>query len=361
MKKLKIAQLVLPWLPLPPPGYAGTERVVYNLTEGLVKKGHDVTLFSVGESRTTGKLKYILPKALNLQVDVMGMQKTSFLPLMHVANCFEMHQDFDIIHSHAQFLGLPFAAITKTPSVHTFHRVFEFKLSDERELVLRYGRLHFTSISSAQRISGINFIATVYNGTDVNLYRPGSFVKRDHLFWAGRLIEKKGPEEAIQVAKKLEIPLLMAGEITEPEYYENKIKPHVDGKFIRLIEEITPEEIISLYRDALVTLVPIKWNEPFGLVPVESMACGTPVVAYANGGVVETVIDGVTGYLVKENVGVGGLAEKVKVIAQKSAVDYALMSQNCRDHIVTNFSVEKMVADYEKVYFRLIDEFNHRT
>src|SRR3989344_4728098 len=123
MKPLRIAQLVLPWISLPPKGYAGTERVVYHLTEGLVKRGHRVTLFASGDSKTSAKLEAVIPKAMGLQIDVKEAQAQSFYPLLHVAHCFEMAGEFDIIHSHAQFLGLPLAAASKTPSIHTFHRI----------------------------------------------------------------------------------------------------------------------------------------------------------------------------------------------------------------------------------------------
>lgn len=354
MKKLRIAQLVLPWLPIPPRGYAGTERVVYNLTEGLVKRGHDVTLFSVGESKTSARLEAVLPKALGLQSDVMGNLKSSFYPLIHIAHCFEMADRFDIIHSHAQFLSLPFASLVKTPSVHTFHRVYEFKTPDEKDLVMKYGRLNFTSISNAQRISGINFIATVYNGVDTNIYTPTVNPSRDYLLWAGRVIDKKGPEEAIFVAKTLGIPLIMAGEITEPDYYEAKIKPHIDGKFVHLIREISQAEMIKLYQGALVTLVPIKWNEPFGLVPVESMACGTPVVAYANGGVKETIADTVTGFLVNEKLGKEELVNKTRKIRGMVQGEYVQMRKSARQRVVAHFRIESMVQSYEAVYMKLI-------
>lgn len=356
MKKLRIAQLVLPWIKIPPSGYAGTERVVHDLTEGLVKRGHDVTVFSVGESQTSAKLEFVIKKALGLQDNVMGYQKTSFYPLLHVAYCFEKAHEFDLIHSHAQFLALPFAAITKTPSVHTFHRIFEFKTEDETKLVNHYGFLNFTSISNSQRIPGINFLATVYNGVDTTLLTPGSQIKRDHLLWVGRLIEKKGPVEAILVAKRTNLPLILAAEITEPDFYTSKIKKHIDGKFIKLITNLTQSEIIKLYQNAALTLVPIKWNEPYGLVPVESMACGTPVVAYANGGVSETVDNGKTGFLVEPDLGVAGLVTKTKELMDKSITEYALMSQNAREHVVSRFSVEKMVAGYEQVYYQILNK-----
>jgi glycosyltransferase involved in cell wall biosynthesis len=354
MRSLRIAQLVLPWIPLPPPGYAGTERVVYNLTEGLVKRGHDVTLFSVGESKTSAKLESIMPKALGLQTDVKAAQTGSFYPLIHVAHCFELGDRFDIIHSHAQFLGLPFAAVSKTPSLHTFHRIFEFSAADETDLVMRYGRLNFASISNAQRIPGINYVGTVYNGVDIDLYKPAPSTSRDYIFWAGRVIDKKGPEEAIKVAQHLKMNLVMAGEVTEPEYFEKKIRPHIDGVHIQLAQHENREHLIALYQQAKVTIVPTKWNEPFGLVPVESMACGTPAVSYDRGGVAETIGEG-TGFLVKEEEGVEGLTRRVKQILDFSPDQYGDMCQKARKHVEEHFSVDAMVDGYERVYEKVLN------
>ncbi len=347
-KKLRIAQLVLPWIPLPPPTYAGTERVVYNLVEQLVKKGHEVTLFSVAESKTSARLEYILEKALGLQQDVMGMLKGSFYPLAHVANCFEKADRFDIIHSHAQFLGLPFAAIAKTPSVHTFHRIFEFASSDEKDLVYRYKHLNYISISNSQRIEGLNFISTVYNGIDIQRYIMIDSTKKDYLLWAGRLIDKKGPREAIEVAKKTGMVLVMAGKTTEVEFFQKYIEGELDGEQVKFVGDVSEKEMIHLYQNAYATLAPVKWNEPFGLIPVESMACGTPVVAFANGGVVETIKDGQTGFLVPEEKGVNGLVEAVARIGE-------IDRNTCRQHVVDNFSVEKMADGYEMAYRKVLE------
>lgn len=360
MRALKIAQLVLPWISLPPPGYAGTERVVYHLAEGLVKRGHDVTLFSVGESKTSAKLESVLPKALGLQADVKSAQTASFYPLLHVAHCFEMADRFDIIHSHAQFLGLPFAAAVKTPSVHTFHRVYEFGSKDETDLVMHYGKkLNFTSISNAQRIEGINYVATVYNGVDTTVYKPASNPTRDYFFWAGRVIEKKGPAEAIAVAKALNMNLVLAGEVTEPAYFGKEIKPHIDGVHVQLAQHETREGIINLYQNAKITIVPTKWNEPFGLVPVESMACGTPVISYDRGGVAETIAEG-TGFLVKESEGVDGLVRRAKQILDLSPDQYGAMCEKARSHVEEHFSVEAMVTGYEAVYGKILASCHSR-
>jgi glycosyltransferase involved in cell wall biosynthesis len=354
VKQLRIAQLVLPWIPLPPPGYAGTERVVSYLTEGLVKRGHHVTLFASGDSTTSAKLEAVIPKAMGLQENVKSTLGESFYPLSHVAHCFEMADQFDIIHSHAQFLGLPFGAVCQTPSLHTFHRAFEFTKPDEKELVLHYGpKLNFTSISESQRIKGVHYVATVYNGVDTEVYVPAKASTRDYLFWAGRVIDKKGPLDAIRVAQHLKMNLVMAGEVTEVEYFEKKIRPHIDGVKIQLAQHENQEHIVALYQNAKVTVVPTKWNEPFGLVPVESMSCGTPVVSYKRGGVAETIAEG-TGFLVEEAEGVEGLVRRVKQILDMSPDQYGNMCEKARQHVLDHFSVEKMVESYEKVYGKVL-------
>jgi glycosyltransferase involved in cell wall biosynthesis len=265
-----------------------------------------------------------------------------------------MADQFDIIHSHAQFLGLPFGAVCKTPSIHTFHRIYDFANPDEKELVMHFGpKLNFTSISNAQRINGVNYVATVYNGVDTTAYMPEPTPTRDYLFWAGRVIDKKGPEEAIKVAKHLKMNLVMAGEVTEVDYFEKKIRSHIDGVHIQLAQHENREHIVALYQNAKVTVVPTKWNEPFGLVPVESMACGTPVVSYDRGGVAETIAEG-TGFLVKEEEGVEGLVRRIKQIIDLSPDQYSDMSQKARQHVVDQFSIDAMVTGYEAVYAKIL-------
>ena len=357
-QKLKIALLVLPWMALPPEKYAGTERIVYALTEGLVKKGHDVTLFSVGETKTSAHLEYIFKKPLGLQSDVYTKIKTSFYPLMHVANCFEQHKKFDIIHSHAQFLGLPFAAITSTASLHTFHIDLKDLQEDEGALVKRYGHLSFTSLSNSQRIEGVNYLGTVYNGVDTNKYTPSEKPKRNYILWVGRITSKKGTIDAIKTAKLLNMPLILAGRVTEESYFEEVIKKEIDGKQIRYIGNVSTTELASLYREALCVMDPIHWEEPFGLVMAEAMACGTPVTAYNRGSVSEILRDGLTGFIIEpedsigeskwtvKKKGIDGLVEGVKRIGE-------IDRKACRKHVEENFTDEKMVDSYEKIYYQL--------
>ena len=348
MKKLKIAQLVLPWIPLPPPEYAGTEWVVHSLTEELVKRGHDVTLFSVGESKTSAKLDYVFDKAFGLQDDVMKTVKGSFKPWRHVAHCFSQHNKFDVIHSHAQFNGLPFADVVDTPTLNTFHRVYEFENKDEKELLEHYSHLNYASISDSQRTMDLNFVGTVHNGISTEKFSYQE-EKEDFLLWVGRVVDKKGPKEAIKAAKKSGEKLILIGKKTRPEYFEKEIKPLIDGDQIKFLGSMPQSKLVDYYQRAKAFLFPIKWNEPFGLVPVEAMSCGTPVVAFKNGGVTETVLEGKTGYLVNQKEGVDGLVTALKKIKKIRPAD-------CRSHVESNFSVSKMAENYEKLYYKLLKE-----
>jgi len=373
MRKLKIAQLILPWIALPPKGYGGTERIVTWLTEGLVKKGHEVTLFASGDSTTSAKLSSVVDKALTLQTDVHSTISANLYPLCHTASCFSKAEEFDIIHSHAQYLALPFSAIVKTPTVHTFHRKFK-GLEDEEFLVKYFKNEKFISISNNQREFGLNFVATVYNGIPVDDFEFSN-QRGDYLFWAGRAVDKKGPLEAIKVAKATGIRLKMAGIATESDFYKEKIKPSIDGKLITWVGEQNHQEMVDLYKNALLTLFPIKWREPYGLIPVESMACGTPAVSFACGGAAETVADGKVGFLVdpedkdlepKAHVrgldlkikkrGVDGLVEAVQTIQQWDKETMGQCRLACRKHVEENFSVKKMIENYEKAYEKVLHD-----
>lgn len=371
MTKLKIAQLILPWIALPPKGYGGTERIVSWLTEELVRRGHEVTLFASGDSQTSAKLSSIVKKALTLQQNVHDTIAVNLYPLCHVASCFRRAAEFDIIHSHAQYLALPFSAVCKTPTAHTFHRKFE-GLPDEEFLVKYFKNEKFISISDNQREFGLNFVATVYNGIPVQDFEfekePG-----EYLFWAGRVIDKKGPLEAIRVAQKTGIPLKIAGIATESDFYKEEIKPKIDGKLVTWLGEQDHRGMVGLYKNALATLFPVKWREPFGLIPVESMACGTPVVVYSCGGAAETVVDGQVGFVVEPEMakieknsfvkttglkiqkrGVEGLVEGVKAIKQWDNETMKKCRLACRRHVEENFSVAKMTDGYEKVYSQVL-------
>lgn len=348
---MNIAQIILPWIALPPALYGGTERIVWSLTEGLVRRGHDVTLFAAGDSKTSARLDYLFLKSLGLQEQVKTALAATFDPLRHVAYAFGKAKQFDIIHSHAQYLGLPFASLVETPTVHTFHRVYDGS-ADEVGLLEQFKDQPFVSISDSQRRFDLNFIATVYNGIDAAQY-PFEPMGEDYLFWTGRLVPKKGVVEAIGVARRLGRKLKIAGVVHDGAFFEKEINPLVDGEHVEYYGELTHDLMVNLYRHARAVLFPISWEEPFGLVMAESMACGTPVVAYNRGSVPEVVVDGETGFIVEpEADGIDGLCDAIQTIMEMPEGEYRAMRQACRRRVEDKFTVQRMVEGYENVYSR---------
>ena len=310
---MRIAVLAPPYLPVPPPLYGGTEKIVSLLTEGLVEKGHDVTLFASGDSKTTATLSSIFPVALGNS----GLLKTDIeKPLAHYKACYDRADEFDIIHSHGQYTSLSGAVGLKTPVVFTWHGSFypDEAPQEKLDILQKFKNNNFISISNNQRggMVDLHYVATVYNALDVAEYTYVSQVKNDYLLWIGRMSPKKGAYEAILAAKKAGIRLEMAAAIDpiDRDYFEEKIKPLIDGKSVVYHGEIGHEALVELYGGAMATLYPISWHEPFGLVMIESMACGTPVIAYNRGSVSEIVRDGVTGFIVEEK-GDNGLVKAI--------------------------------------------------
>jgi len=346
---MKIALIAPPWLSVPPVGYGGTEIIVHHLTEGLVKCGHEVTLFASGDSKTSAKLVSVFPKALGNSGEI---KSDPLKPLLSYIDCFERAGEFDVIHNHAQYYAMFLAGLVKTPVVHTLHGSFAKEYTPEGKILTlrRFKNNNFVSISNFQRndMPDLNYIATVYNGIDTSEIEF-SDKKGDYLFWMGRITEKKGPVDAIKVAKKLGMRLKMAAVIdsNQEDYFEKEVKPLIDNKLITFEGEVTRKGKSDLLKNAFCTLFPIHWEEPFGLVMAESMAGGTPVIAYDRGSVREVVKDKKTGFIVEEGEGIEGLAEAVKKIDK-------INRQECRDYVEENFSVGKMVDGYEKVYSSLV-------
>ena len=349
---MKIALLAPPYLSVPPKKYGGTEKIVSLLADGLVELGHDVTLFATGDSQTREKLVIIFPEELGNS----GLKKDDgLLPLIHYTECLRRQKEFDIIHNHGQYLAMFVCEFSKTPVVHTIHgSYYAGEIPEEKRQVLHAFKKHnFISISENQRggMPDLNFVATVYNGIDLSQFSYTEKPRGDYLLWVGRIVAKKGPLEAIETAKKTNIPLVIAAAIDPADmpYYEKEIKPQIDGKFISYIGEINHHTSEELYGNALCTLFPITWHEPFGLVMVESMACGTPVIAYNIGSVPEIVVNGKTGFIVEIESGVEGLSHAVREISQ-------IQRGDCRTHILENFTKEKMVEGYEKAYQQILNK-----
>lgn len=355
---MRIAMLAPPYLPVPPLKYGGTEKIVSLLTEGLVERGHDVTLFASGDSKTSATLSSIFPKAIGNS----GLtKKDTEKPLVHYHACYARASEFDIIHSHGQYLSLSEADALKTPIVFTWHGTFYpgENTEEKRDLLRKYKHLNFVSISDNQRegLPELNYVATVYNAIDISLYPYVQANKGDYLLWVGRVSPKKGAKEAIEVAKRLGLRLEMAAAIDpiDRTYFDTQIKPCIDGTRVIYHGEVGHEALAELYGGAIATLYPISWHEPFGLVMAESMSCGTPVVAYNIGSVPEIVRDGLNGFVIEQSVGIEGFVAAVKNIGMIDRI-------TCRTYAEEHFSTARMVADYEAVYSRLLsDSLSFRT
>lgn len=348
---MKIAQLAPPWLSVPPNCYGGTEMIVSNLTEELVRRGHEVTLFATGDSKTSANLSYFYKKALG---NKGYLKDNPYLVLPHYENCFKRADEFDIIHNHNEDMALFLADLVRTPIVHTLHGSFSKKDADfnKKKVLNQFNYHNFISISKSQRrpLKKLNFVANIYNGIDVNHFKfkkePGKY-----LLWIGRLTKRKGAADAIKIAKRLGMELLLAGSIepVEKEYLEEKVMPFVDGKQIKYMGEANYKGKVDLYRNALATISPIHWEEPYGLIMAESMACGTPVIAYKRGSVNELVKNGKTGFVIDPKRGISGMVSAVKKVSE-------IRREDCRSHIKENFNLEKMVDNYEEVYRKIVDK-----
>jgi len=335
---MRIAQVSPLHESVPPQYYGGTERVVSYLTEGLVARGHDVTLFASGDSSTTARLVRAGPRALRLNG---GGQDAIAHHLVMLEEVVRQSTQFDVVHFHCDYLAFPFARRMRTPTLSTMHGRLDL---DELELVYReYGEVPLVSISDAQRTPRptANWMATVYHGVPMELYgfqpEPGTY-----LAFIGRISPEKGVDRAIEVARLSGVPLRIAAKVDpkDRDYYEAVIRPLIDGSLVQYVGELSEHEKSPFLGGALALLFLIDWPEPFGLAMIESMACGTPVVAVPRGSVPEILDHGTTGLLVPS---VEGAVEALELV---SSLDRRL----CRQAFEERFSVERMVRDYEAVY-----------
>lgn len=342
---MRIAQISPLWERVPPPAYGGTELVVSLLTDELVRRGHEVTLFASGDSITLANLESVYPRALRLDSSI---KEPMIYEMLQLSQVYERADEFDIIHSHMGCAALPYAPLVKTPTVHTMHGIF----TPDNERMFTHARTQpYISISDSQRESrlGLNYVATVYNGIDVDSYEFHEKPQEPpYLAFLGRLSPEKGAHLAIEIAKRTGYPLKMAGkvDVVDVEYYEQQIKPHIDGEQIQFLGEANHVQKNALMGGAIATLFPITWREPFGLVMVESMASGTPVVAMELGSAREVIAHGKTGFLCHS---VEACVEAVHQVPHLSRLE-------CRQHVDRHFSVTRMVDGYEAVYQRLIEK-----
>jgi len=340
---MRIALIAPVWFPVPPTGYGGIEWIVWLLADGLVDAGHDVTLFASGDSRTKARLHWVYESAPSEQIG------TSIVELHHLLACYERADDFDVINDHS---GLPAAAVgaaVSTPVLHTVHGPLDAIGGDVYEQIARLSRrVRLISVSLNQREPrpDLPWAANCPNALDFSLY-PVKPHRGDYLFFLGRMSPDKGCHRAIDVAVTAGLPLKIAGKRREPseiEYFEQYVRPHLSSQ-IEYLGEVTHGEKVELLQDARATLFPVEWEEPFGLVMVESMACGTPVVATRYGAVPEVIDDGVSGIVVDD------YREMVGALERADQLDPLELRRICE----VRYAPERMVADYLTAYAEAID------
>jgi glycosyltransferase involved in cell wall biosynthesis len=320
----------------PPRHYGPWEQVASNITEGLVKRGIDVTLFATGDSVTAGKLDAVC--ATGYEED--RRQDAKVLECMHISNLMEKAGNFDIIHNNFDFLPLTYTHLIKTPLITTIHG---FSSSQIIPVYKKYNsRGHYVSISNADRSPELNYLATVYNGLDTKDFK---FVEKpeDYLLFFGRIHPHKGTAEAIEIAKRSDSKLIIAGIIQDENYFKERIKGELNSR-IQYVGPAGPEKRNELLGNALCLLHPISFNEPFGMSVAEAMLCGTPVIAFNRGSMPELVKHEQTGFLVND---IREAVESVKQI-------HAISRLECFNWANSQFSMEKMTGDYLRLYKQIL-------
>jgi len=347
---MRIAQVAPMYESVPPQRYGGTERVVSYLTEELVRRGHDVTLFASGDSRTSAKLVPTSPAALRERFTLQEMRDVA--PPLHLAMIGEVLQradEFDVIHSHVDYFPWAFAPFVHTPLITTMHGRLD--VAYWPPLIERFPKNSLVSISHHQRtpLDGLHpqWVGTVYNGIPVNEF-PFSAKPGDYFLFLGRIAAEKRPDWAVEIARRTGIKLKVAAKIDpyDQEYFEREIKHLFDDPLVEFVGEADEQQKRELLAGAYALIFPIDWPEPFGMVQIEALACGTPVLAMNRGSVPEVLRHGVSA-LVGESVD-----ELVALAPQIRELD----RHACRAEAELRFSSAAMTAGYEEVYQRVIAE-----
>lgn len=345
MKKLRIAQIAPLVERVPPKKYGGTERVVYHLTEGLVARGHDVTLFASGDSITSAKLVAPISESLRLG---RKAHSPTMVTMMMLSKVYEhMLKEFDIIHSHLEYLTLPYAHKVRVPTVLTMHGRLD--IGEYGKMLGLYPHMAYVSISDSQRrpVENINWVKTVYHG-----YPPSSFEFNDkpgdYFLYLGRFSEEKKPQQAIMLARACNIPLKIAAKIdpTDRGFFDQKIRPLLDHPLIDYVGEVDDIRKVELLKNAKALLNTIDWPEPFGLVMIEALACGTPVIVRGCGSAPEVITHGKTGFICETRLDFINAIHRVGELSRKT----------CREEFERRFSADTMVSNYEELYYSLLQK-----
>ncbi len=339
---MRIAQIAPLFESVPPLGYGGTERVVSYLTEELVRQGHDVTLFASGDSVTSARLH--APRLRSLRLDPAGTTPllSHVLMMEHVA---QLAGNFDLLHFHTDHLHFPLVRRLATPHVTTLHGRLD--LPDLVPLYREFNDMPVVSISEAQRepLPCANWQATVHHGLPPGLLRPGDG-DGGYLAFLGRISAEKRVDRAVEIARRVGLPLRVAAKVDaqDADYYAT-VEHLLKQQGVEFMGEIGEAEKGEFLGRALALLFPIEWPEPFGMVMIEAMACGTPVIAFRRGSVPEVIEDGVSGVIVED------IEQAVSAIRVAARLDRAAVRQRFDER----FSAERMARDYVRLYERLVE------
>jgi len=341
---MKIAQLAPLWIPVPPKTYGGIELMLSFLTEELVKRGYDISLFASGDSVTASDLKVMTSKGLWLQ---RGLRSPHAVIMKMLRDVYAKRAEFDLIHSHAEFFMYPLLfGGSPVPVLTTLHRPMD---DEAAQAAMAFPDMNFCAISEDHKkrieAKGVKVFDVVYNGIDVGRYRYND-EPEDYFLFLGRLNKEKGVVDAISSAQMAGVKLVVAGNIVggnEWQYFFNEVQPLLNASNIKFVGEVDFAEKVKLMRGAKALLFPIDRDEPFGLVMIEAMACGTPVIAYDRGSVKEVVVGGVTGTIVND---MEGMAGSMGGIGSLERIE-------CRKHVENKFTLKMMVDKYEEIYKKL--------
>ena len=342
--EMKVAQIAPLYESVPPILYGGTERVVSYLTEQLVREGHDVVLYASGDSTTLAELRPMCEKSLRLQGDDITD------PIAHHIRMLEMvaqdASEFDVLHFHVDYLHFPLTRRLNYPALTTLHGRLD--ISDIHPLFREFSDMNLVSISDAQRLpmEWANWVGTVYHGLPDDLYAP-NYEKGSYLAFVGRISPEKRVDRAIAIAKKAGIPLKIAAKVdaADQEYFDTEIRGLLDSELVEYVGEIAEDEKADFMGKAHALIFPIDWAEPFGLVLIEAMACGTPVIAYRLGSVPEVIEDELTGFIVDDIDGAAEAVKKVDILDRRSI----------RRVFEKRFTAKVMCRNYVEIYESLRD------